>query len=93
LELGCGGGNNASFLKQHFQMTLTEVSPRMLDQSRHLNQECEHVTGDMRPFSERVWLRCLVGPGFEARKLPIVHSEVEPGSCDIFVGLKPACRG
>jgi hypothetical protein len=42
-------------------------------------------------FGERDWLRCLADTGFEARKVPFVHSEVEPGSCDIFVGLKPAC--
>lgn len=201
LELGCGGGNNASFLKEHFQMTLTDVSPRMLEQSRRLNPECEHIAGDMRSirlerefdavfvhdavdymlqiedleaamrtayvhcrpggvavfapdhtrenfepstdhgghdagprslrylqwdwdpdpsdtsctsfmiyvmregadsircvedkhefglFSERDWLCCLAGAGFEARKVPFVHSEVKPGSCDIFLGLKPA---
>lgn len=48
LELGCGGGNNASFLKHHFGMTLTDLSPEMLAQSRALNPECEHVRGDMR---------------------------------------------
>lgn len=48
LELGCGGGNNASFLKQHAAMTLTDVSAAMLDVSRRLNPECEHVEGDMR---------------------------------------------
>jgi hypothetical protein len=26
LELGSGGGNNASYLKQHFQMTLVDLS-------------------------------------------------------------------
>lgn len=48
LELGCGGGNNASHLKAHFQMTLTDLSPDMLDQSRRINPECEHIQGDMR---------------------------------------------
>ena len=48
LELGSGGGNNASFLKQRFAMTLVDLSPRMLAQSRALNPECEHATGDMR---------------------------------------------
>jgi cyclopropane fatty-acyl-phospholipid synthase-like methyltransferase len=27
LELGSGGGNNASYLKSHFQMTLVDLSP------------------------------------------------------------------
>jgi trans-aconitate methyltransferase len=48
LELGSGGGNNASHLKTHFKMTLVEPSPGMLDISRRLNPECEHVQGDMR---------------------------------------------
>jgi len=37
LELGSGGGNNASHLKADFQMTLTDLSPDMLRISRRLN--------------------------------------------------------
>jgi ubiquinone/menaquinone biosynthesis C-methylase UbiE len=48
LELGSGGGNNASFLKNHFQMTLVDLSPGMIEVSRNLNPECEHIQGDMR---------------------------------------------
>ena len=48
LELGSGGGNNASFLKAHFEMTLVDVAPGMLRVSRSLNPECEHIHGDMR---------------------------------------------
>jgi SAM-dependent methyltransferase len=48
LELGSGGGNNASHLKEHFQMTLVDLSSEMLDISRPLNPECEHLQGDMR---------------------------------------------
>ena len=48
LELGCGGGNNASYLKKWFDMTLVDRSPGMLNASRELNSECEHVQGDMR---------------------------------------------
>ena len=48
LELGCGGGSLASHLKTHFRSTLTDVSPEMLEQSRRVNPECEHVLGDMR---------------------------------------------
>ena len=48
LELGCGGGNNASHLKAYWQLTLTDLSPGMLAVSRQLNPECEHVEGDMR---------------------------------------------
>ncbi|MDH5196853.1 MAG: class I SAM-dependent methyltransferase [Gemmatimonadota bacterium] len=48
LELGSGGGNSASHLKQHFEMTLVDLSPNMLKVSQKLNPECEHVLGDMR---------------------------------------------
>lgn len=48
LELGSGGGNNASHLKHRFAMTLVDLSPAMLETSRALNPECEHVEGDMR---------------------------------------------
>ena len=48
LELGSGGGNNASHLKRHFRMTLVDASPDMQAVSRALNPECEHILGDMR---------------------------------------------
>jgi SAM-dependent methyltransferase len=48
LELGSGGGNNASHLKARFRMVLVDRSPGMLEVSRALNPECEHVAGDMR---------------------------------------------
>jgi SAM-dependent methyltransferase len=49
LELGSGGGNNASHLKRDFeQLTLIDLSPGMLAVSRELNPECEHHVGDMR---------------------------------------------
>ena len=48
LELGSGGGNNASHLKTYFQLTLVDRSAEMLDVSRALNPECEHIQGDMR---------------------------------------------
>ena len=48
LELGSGGGNNASHLKARFEMMLVEPSAAMRAVSRTLNPECEHVEGDMR---------------------------------------------
>lgn len=48
LELGSGGGNNASHLKARYTMTLTDLSEQMLDVSRGINPECEHIQGDMR---------------------------------------------
>ena len=48
LELGSGGGNNASHMKAYARLTLTDLSEEMLALSRTLNPECEHVQGDMR---------------------------------------------
>ena len=48
LELGCGGGNNASFMGDEFEMVLVDISPEMLAVSRELNPDCEHIEGDMR---------------------------------------------
>jgi hypothetical protein len=48
LELGSGGGNTASHLKADLRLTLADLAPRMLELSRGLNPECEHVLGDMR---------------------------------------------
>ena len=53
LELGSGGGNNASHLKGRFDMTLSDLSPEMLAVSRSINPECEHLEGDMRTLRLR----------------------------------------
>jgi SAM-dependent methyltransferase len=199
LELGSGGGNNASHLKAHFKMTLVDLSPEMLDVSRTMNPECEHIQGDMRTvrldrqfdavfihdaityittesdlrstfetafvhcrpggvalfapdctretfrpstshgghdseerslrylewnwdpdptdttytvdfayllregkdirceydrhilgvFGREDWLRWITGAGFEARAVPFEHSQIEPGSTELFLGIKP----
>jgi SAM-dependent methyltransferase len=49
LELGSGGGNNASHVKTAFEeLVLVDAAPGMLAVSRALNPECEHRVGDMR---------------------------------------------
>lgn len=49
LELGSGGGNNASYMKRDFStVTLVDLSPQMLEVSARLNPDCAHVQGDMR---------------------------------------------
>ena len=201
VELGSGGGNNASHLKARFAMTLVDPSPGMLEVSRALNPECEHVEGDMRTvrlgrqfdgvfvhdavvymtteadlrqaietayihckpggaalfcpdhvrenfqpstdhgghdgagralrylewtwdpdpadttylvaysyllrerdgsvrveldrhteglFARADWLRLLAGAGFQPKVVPVDHSELEPGTYEIFVGRRPA---
>jgi SAM-dependent methyltransferase len=47
LELGSGGGNNASHLKANYALTLVDIAPEMLAVSRALNPECEHIEADM----------------------------------------------
>lgn len=200
LELGSGGGNNASHLKDQFQMTLVDLSLPMLEVSKALNPQCEHIQGDMRivrlgrefdavfihdaimymlteddlfhaiqtafihckpggvalfapdhtretfkpttdhgghdsgtrslrylewswdpddndttyvfymvyllregsseircvrdphimgMFAHADWLRLITQAGFAAQSRPFEHSEIEPGSCHVFLGIKP----
>lgn len=199
LELGSGGGNNASHLKAHFQLTLIDLSPQMLKISQQLNPECEHIQGDMREirldrlfdavfihdaimymsseadlqraietaywhcrpggvvllapdqvqetfrpstdhgghdgqkggiryldwtwdpdpedstcisdmvylikdkqgnlqiehdrhllglFPRQIWLKLLTNAGFQPQVIPFEHSQIEPGTCDVFIGRK-----
>src|SRR5918911_3103228 len=49
LELGSGGGNMAWHYKRVVaEVTLTDLSERMLALSARLNPDCQHVQGDMR---------------------------------------------
>lgn len=48
LELGSGGGSLAYHLKHALTLTLSDRSPQMLEVSRGVNPDCEHVVGDMR---------------------------------------------
>jgi trans-aconitate methyltransferase len=94
LELGSGGGNNASHLKARFTMTLVDPSPAMLAVSRRLNPDCEHVPGDMRSVRlerrfDAVFVHDAVSYLTSERDLraamatAFVHSE--PGGVALFV--------
>ncbi|MEM7534645.1 MAG: class I SAM-dependent methyltransferase [Chloroflexota bacterium] len=49
LELGSGGGSNAVYLKKLFaQVTLADLSSKMLAVSETIHPDCIHVQGDMR---------------------------------------------
>jgi SAM-dependent methyltransferase len=48
LELGAGGGHLASHLRDDLRLTLTDLSPAMVERSRALNPGLEHAVGDMR---------------------------------------------
>ena len=45
-----------------------------------------HVEG---LFTRAQWLQILADVGFEARAVPFDHSELEPGSHELFIGRKP----
>ncbi len=48
LELGVGGGHNLSHLTSDVEATAVDLSEKMLDLSRQLNPDVEHLLGDMR---------------------------------------------
>lgn len=61
LDLGSGGGHNAAHLKAALACTLVDLEPAMLELSRRINLECEHIQGDMRSVRlERVFDCVLV---------------------------------
>lgn len=48
LELGSGAGHLASHIDRSVPLTLVDLSPDMIAQSRRLNPHAEHLVGDMR---------------------------------------------
>ncbi|MGM0431575.1 MAG: class I SAM-dependent methyltransferase [Spirochaetota bacterium] len=60
LDLGCGGGHNAFYLKESLSCTLLDIEPAMLQMSQHLNPQCYHVQGDMRSFRFGRTFDCLL---------------------------------
>ena len=94
LELGSGGGNNAFHMKRHFTCTLTELSARMLDVSRSINPECEHIQGDMRALRlERQFDAVFVHDAVEymttlddlSRAVRTAYAHTRPGGVALFV--------
>ena len=76
VEFGSGGGNNASHLKAHFQLTLVDRSPGMLAVSRALNPECEHVEGDMRTI-RLACPRAVSGAGGRLFDAVFIHDAID----------------
>ena len=94
LELGAGGGNNASHLKAHFKMTLVDLSEGMLDLSRSLNPECEHLQGDMKTLRlSRTFDAVLIHDAimymtneFDLRRaIETAHVHCKPGGAALFM--------
>ncbi|HUJ74328.1 MAG TPA: class I SAM-dependent methyltransferase [bacterium] len=93
LELGCGGGNNASHMKKSFRMTLVDLSPGMLAHSRRLNPECEHRRGDMRTLRlgrtfDAVFvhdaINYMVTPRMLRQAVRTAWLHCRPGGCALF---------
>jgi len=94
LELGSGGGNNASHLKRRFDLTLVDFSAGMLGVSQALNPECRHVSGDMRTVRlgatfDAVFVHdaiCyLTDAGDVQRLLATASAHCRPGGAALFV--------
>jgi cyclopropane fatty-acyl-phospholipid synthase-like methyltransferase len=88
VELGSGGGNNAFYLKRDFAMTLVDASPGMVEASRTINPECEHLVGDMRTVRlERVFdavfihdaIMYITTEGDLRRTIETAYMHVKPG--------------
>ena len=50
LDVGCGAGHHDSYLKQWFNVTGLDLSPRMLELARRRNPDLRYALGDMRSF-------------------------------------------
>jgi SAM-dependent methyltransferase len=58
---------------------------RESDGSVHVERD-RHIEG---LFARADWLRLLSEVGFRPRVVPLEHSELEAGACEVFVGSKP----
>jgi SAM-dependent methyltransferase len=86
MELGSGGGNNASHLGGRFELTLVDRSPEMLAVSKKLNPDCEHLEGDMRTLQ--------MGRQFDAVLIhdAIMHVTSESDLAQVFATAFAHCR-
>jgi SAM-dependent methyltransferase len=93
LELGSGGGHNASHLKRRFAMVLVEPSKGMRAASSKLNPECAHVAGDMRDVRlgrqfDAVFVHdavCYMTTLSDLRKaIETAHAHCRPGGVALF---------
>ena len=94
LELGSGGGNNASYLKAEFTCTLSDLSPEMLALSRTINPDLEHIQGDMRSLRlGRTFDAVFIHDAIEymlseadlSAAIRTAFAHVQPGGVAVFV--------
>ena len=50
---------------------------------------CEYDRHICGLFGREDWLRLIAGAGFSARCIPFEHSQLESGSHELFLGIKP----
>lgn len=87
LELGSGGGNTASHLRDRFELTLTDLSPEMLALSATINPGVEHLVGDMRTLRlGRTFDAVLV---HDAIVYMTTHADLRSALETVFVHLRP----
>jgi SAM-dependent methyltransferase len=58
---------------------------RMPDGTMRVEHD-RHIEG---LFARADWIRLLSDAGFQARSVPVEHSELEPGSHEVFVAVRP----
>lgn len=94
LELGSGGGHNAWYMKRLGQMTLSDLSAGMLERSRAINPDCEHVQGDMRTIDlKRTFDAVFIHDAIEymctesdlLQAMQSAHRHLRPGGLAVFV--------
>jgi SAM-dependent methyltransferase len=94
LELGSGGGHLAFHLKSQFEILLVDLSEEMLEVSRRLNPECEHLIGDMRTVRlERTFDAVLVYDAIDymasetdlSQAITTAFLHCRPGGVGLFV--------
>ena len=94
LELGSGGGHNAVHLAPSFTLTLTDLSPSMIEVSQRLNPGCEHVVGDMRTLRlDRQFDAVFVHDAVEymvtvedlRRAMETAYVHCRPGGAAVFI--------
>lgn len=93
LELGCGAGHNAYYLKNKFNITLSDLSPEMLSLSKKINPGCEHIRGDMRTLNlDRTFdavfihdaISYLTTAGDLLQTFQTAYRHCKPGGCVII---------
>jgi hypothetical protein len=52
------------------------------------NLQIEHDRHLLGLFPRQIWLKLLTNTGFQPQVIPFEHSQIKPGTCDVFIGRK-----